>query len=132
MALSNERMSGGGRRDRRCTFGTIKDEHLGTNGAPAFIAVGFCVSEFECVGPIGNDWHFRHHQGRAPGHGLAHPPLSRCVSAFWGFSGSGDGWGMHQGVQAPADAIMHGSSPHGCLEPSLCSAETCSGRASAL
>jgi hypothetical protein len=38
VALSNERMSGAGRKDRRCTFGTIKDEHLGKDSI-AFIMV---------------------------------------------------------------------------------------------
>jgi hypothetical protein len=38
VALSNERMSGSSRKDRRCTFGTIKDEHLGKDSV-AFIMV---------------------------------------------------------------------------------------------
>lgn len=38
MALSNERMSGSGRADRRCTFGAIKDEHLGKDSV-AFVMV---------------------------------------------------------------------------------------------
>ena len=38
MALSNERMSGSGRADRRCTFGAIKDEHLGKDSV-SFVMV---------------------------------------------------------------------------------------------
>jgi hypothetical protein len=38
VALSNERMSGSGRADRRCTFGAIKDEHLGKDSV-AFVLV---------------------------------------------------------------------------------------------
>jgi hypothetical protein len=38
VALSNERMSGSSRADRRCTFGAIKDEHLGKD-AVAFVLV---------------------------------------------------------------------------------------------
>lgn len=43
VALSNDRGSGGSRRDRRCVFGTIKDENLGV-GQAAFIAVGACTT----------------------------------------------------------------------------------------
>lgn len=39
-SLSSERGSGGGGgRDRRCTFSAIKDEGLGTAGAPTYITV---------------------------------------------------------------------------------------------
>lgn len=39
-SLSSERGSGGGGgRDRRCTFSAIKDEGLGTAGAPSYITV---------------------------------------------------------------------------------------------
>ena len=38
-SLSSERGGGGGGRDRRCTFSAIKDEGLGSSGAPAYITV---------------------------------------------------------------------------------------------
>ena len=43
--LSDQRGTGGGRVERRCTISTIKDEALGSTGQNAFIAVGFPPAE---------------------------------------------------------------------------------------
>ena len=37
--LSDQRGTGGGRSDRRCTISAVKDEALGANGQPAYIQV---------------------------------------------------------------------------------------------
>ena len=37
--LSDQRASGPGRSDRRCTISAVKDEALGTNGTAAYIQV---------------------------------------------------------------------------------------------
>ena len=42
-ALSDARNGGGGRENRRCTFGTIKDEKLGLDGKQAYITVRVLV-----------------------------------------------------------------------------------------
>ena len=35
--LSDQRGTGGGRSDRRCTISAVKEEALGANGQPAYI-----------------------------------------------------------------------------------------------
>lgn len=37
--LSDQRGTGGGRSDRRCTVSAVKDEALGANGQPAYVQV---------------------------------------------------------------------------------------------
>ena len=49
--LSDQRGTGGGRVERRCTISTIKDEALGSTGQNAFIAVGFLLPYKMCSFP---------------------------------------------------------------------------------
>lgn len=56
--LSDQRGTGGGRSDRRCTIAAIKDEALGTNGQPAYVQVNTMLeisllSLFACRGVSG-------------------------------------------------------------------------------
>ena len=41
--LSDQRGTGGGRSDRRCTISAVKDEGMGANGQPAYIQVSTFV-----------------------------------------------------------------------------------------